>query len=242
MASVRGTIIDPANAPIGGAKVRLAQVDGSGPSKDAESASQGQFEFLDVPPGWYILYFAANGFRETVHAIHVVDGPNEVGPIDARIGLCSESAATVTCGSADDCLRRIPVLSVCEALESGPSSCPWKVVIVGIFKSGMDDTLRLDCPFQLVTGEVGWPSSIGLTRPSQPPELLREEIEKKRQEVLKSGPPGAQPRPERVVGLYGIYRSAAGLTRAPCCSAAVEATLPPARLFGVAEKDLRVIR
>jgi hypothetical protein len=103
-------------------------------------------------------------------------------------------------------------------------------------------SLRLDCPFQLVTGEVGWPSSIGLTRPSQAPDALREEVEKKRQEVLKSGPPGAQPRPERVVGLYGIFVAPAGLASAPCCSAAVETTLPPARLFGVAEKDLRVIR
>jgi hypothetical protein len=242
MAGVRGTVIDPAHAPIGGAKVRLAPVDGAKPSTDADTASQGRFEFFNVLPGWYILYFTANGFRETVHALQVVDGANEVIPMELQPGQCSESAETVTCGSADDCARRIPVLTVCEALESGPASCHRKVVIVGIFKSGMDDTLRLDCPFQLVTGEVGWPSSIGLTRPSQPSDLLRDEIEKKRQEVLKSGPPGAQPRPERVVGLYGYLAFPAGLTNAPCCNAAAETTLPPARLFGIGEKDLRVIR
>jgi hypothetical protein len=105
----------------------------------------------------------------------------------------------------------------------------------------MDETLRLDCPTQLVAGEVGWPSSIGLTRPSMPPDALRDKIEQKRQEILKSGPPGAQPRPERVIALYGKFAIPAGLTNAPCCSAAVETVLPPARLFGAAEKDLRVI-
>jgi hypothetical protein len=238
MATVRGTVIDPANAPMGGATVRLAPVDGSGPSKDAESASQGQFEFLDVPPGWYILYFAANGFRETVHAIQIVDGANEVGRIDVRIFACSDSPSVCDV----PCVRPVPVLSVCEALEARVGVCAGPVVIVGIFKSGMDDTLRLDCPFQLITGEVGWPSSIGLTRPSQPPDLLRDKVEKKRQEILNGGPPGAQPRPERVVGLYGNLSFPAGLTSAPCCSAAVETALPPARLFGVGEKDLRVIR
>jgi hypothetical protein len=161
--------------------------------------------------------------------------------MELRVGVCAESAATVTCGSADDCALRIPVLSVREALETGPSSCPWRVVIVGIFKSGTDETLRLDCPFQLLTGEVGWPSSIGLTRPSNPPDVLRDKVETKRQEILKSGPPGAQPRPERVVGLYGYFRFLTGLTSAPCCSAPVETVLPPARLFGINEKDLRVI-
>jgi hypothetical protein len=131
---------------------------------------------------------------------------------------------------------------VCEALENRESISYQRVVIVGIFKSGMDETLRLDCSAQLVTGEVGWPSSIGLTRPSMPPESLRDEVEKKRAEVLKSGPPGAQPRPERVVGLYGIFISLDGLTKAPCCSATVETVLPPARLFGLSEKDFRVIR
>lgn len=222
--------------------MRLAPIDSARPSIDAASTGQGEFEFLDVPPGWYILYFATSGFRETVRSIHVVDGLNDVGSMEARIGICSESAETVTCG-IDDCISLIPVLSVREALETGPRYlCPWKVVIVGIFKSGMDETLRLDCPFQLVTGEVGWPSSIGLTRPSRAPDELRDQVEKKRQEVLNSGPPGARPLPERVVGLYGIYKSPPGLIKAPCCSAPVETVIPPARLFGIAEKDLRVIR
>jgi hypothetical protein len=253
MASVRGrvrlTSSSRGNGPLESALVRLAPIDGAVPSIDAEVVSQGRFEFLDVPPGLYILS-VLSVYRETVRAIHVVDGANEVGPVDVRFVMC-DGGPVITCEAAplpgslpDFCVRATPVLTVCEALmgDLGARCNVGPVVIVGIFKSGMDDTLRLDCPFQLVTGEVGWPSSVGLNRPSMPPDVLRDRIETKRQEVLRSGPPGAQPRPERVVGLYGGFHSLADLTSAPCCSSAVETALPPARLFGIGEKDLGVIR
>jgi len=223
MGSVRGSVVGP-----GAASVRLARVDGTSASIGTET-STGGFEFLDVSPGWYVLSSIAPDFQESVRAVHV----QAQGAADAGAILLQPMKVTD---------RPAPVLTVCEALSRMARYTHAPAVIVGIFKSGMDETLRLDCSFQLMTGEVGWPSSIGLTRPSQPPDALRDKVEQKRQEILKSGPPGATPRVERIVGLYGIFAAPAGLTSAPCCSAAIETTLPPARLFSVAEKDLRVIR
>jgi hypothetical protein len=74
------------------------------------------------------------------------------------------------------------------------------------------------------------------------PDELRGEVEKKRQQILASAPPEAPLRPERVVGLYGVFNSLTGLSVSPCCGAAVETTFPAARLFGIGETDLRVIR
>lgn len=106
----------------------------------------------------------------------------------------------------------------------------------------MDETLRLDCPIELVSGDVGWPSSIGLNKVDSPPENLRDQIEAKRQQILKAAPPNAPLRPERVVGLYGQFVALAGLAATKCCSSQVQTSLPPARLFGMHETDLRVIR
>jgi hypothetical protein len=215
------------------------RIDRTGDPLDTQTDRAGEFEFADVASGWYILSAAPGGFRDAVRAYRVeAESSIDAGTLMLPIGFITEGNFF----GPDPPPPPIRVLTVCEALENRDTFRYQEVVIVGIFKSGMDETLRLDCPFQLVTGEVGWPSSIGLTGASQPPDLLRDQVEKKRQEVLKSGPPGAQPRTERVVGLYGYFHSVAGLTSAPCCTAPIEAALPPARLFGVAEKDLRVIR
>jgi hypothetical protein len=220
--SIRGS-----TAP--GANVRAAPVDGSAESIAGKADGDGGFEFPNVAAGWYILSSSAPNFRDAVTAVRVpIQGFADAGSLRLQ-----PSSSTPT---------PVRVLTVCDILENRDIFTLQRVVIVGIFKSGMDETLRLDCPLQLVTGQVGWPSSIGLTRPSEPPDSLRDAVEKKREEVIQSGPPGAQPRPERVVGLYGIFVAPAGLNNSPCCSAPVETVLPPARLFGIAEKDLRVIR
>jgi hypothetical protein len=211
-----------------GASVRVAPVDGSSESFGGKIDGAGAFEFPNVPAGWYILSASLPG-GEIVKAIRV-DANIDVGYFNVPAAPRSARGAPT-------------ILTVCEALENRDAIAYQSVVIVGIFKSGMDETLRLDCPTQLVTGEVGWPSAIGLAHPSQAPDELRDRVEKKRQEILKTGPPGAQPRPERVVGLYGIFVAPSGLTNARCCKASMETTFPPARLFDVAEyRDLRVIR
>jgi hypothetical protein len=192
-------------------------------------------------PDRNIASITAQGFREAVRAIHpgqdLGDVVLDVWPFPIGVLTVGESTPPPP----------PTVLTVCEALEKRDRFDQMRVVIVGIFKSGLDETLRQDCPSQLVTGDIGsgqigWMSAIALTRPTDPPESLRAEIEKKRAVILKSGPPGAQPRPERVVALYGRLVSPSGLTSIPCCTAPIEIQAAPARLVGLDERDFRVLR
>ncbi len=224
MPSVRGSV-----AP--GASVRLTRADGSAGSIDAKPNSFGTFTFPDVSSGWYILSAWMPGYSQTVTAVRVEGAFVDAGPIPSPAPVFAWQ------GPAN-----VPVLAVCEALDIRESLASRVVVVVGIFKSGMDETLRLDCPTQLRTGEIGWPSAIGLTKVGNVPDELRGEVEKKRQGILASAPPEAPLRPERVIGLYGVFNSLTALGVTPCCGAAIETVLPPARLFGIGETDLRVIR
>src|SRR5580700_11310997 len=186
MSSIRG------KAPAG-ARVELA-----GPARIGTKAGRdGAFEFSNLTVGWYVLSAALPGFREIVKAVRVMG--------DRSVDFELTAIPPVQQGPA-------PILTVCEALELRDSLSYRPAVIVGIFKSGMDETLRLDCPMELVSGEIGWPSAIGLTKVGNVPDELRGEVEKKRQEILASAPTEAPLRPERVVGLYGVFVSLAGLS------------------------------
>lgn len=214
-----------------GALIRLSDYDGGGQIRTRADRS-GAFRFANPAVGWYVLSAWLPGFQEAVKAL----SPGRDLP-GRNTGVQFDLAPSPGAAGGS-----IPVLTVCEALDQREALDNQPTVIVGIFKSGMDETLRLDCPTELVTGGIGWPSAIGLTKVGNVPDELRGEVEKKRQEILKSAPLEAPLRPERVVGLYGRFVSLAGLTAAKCCSAQVETSLPPARLFGVNETDLRVIR
>ncbi len=241
MATIRGRVVDPQGASIGGASVRLLHPENPEPMTLAQSDGHGNFVLRDVPAGSYIVLTSSAGFRQRANGVRVESVAADLSAIELPLGLISgDVVCSLPCEIPPP--PPIPVLTVCEAFDRRDPLSYQRVVIVGIFKSGMDETLRLDCPTQLASGDVGWPSAIGLTRPSQPPESLRDEIEKKRQEVIKSSPPEAPLRPERVVGLYGVFVSLAGLTAQPCCKAPIETVLPPARLFGMGATDLRVIR
>jgi hypothetical protein len=182
-----------------------------------------------VDSHWSIVSAWTPGQREAVKAVRVDAAQAGVTPVEfPRV--------------AAPPFARVSVLTVCEALDGRDHYNLDTVVIVGIFKSGTDETLRQDCPRQLVTGEVAWPNAVALSNPGTPPENLRDEIEKKRAEVIASYPREAQPRYERVVGLYGLLASPSGLSSVPCCRGSVETTIAPARLFGLGERDLRVIQ
>jgi hypothetical protein len=214
-AQIQPNVVDPSGAPIPDVVVTVQRADST----------------------WSVVSIEAPGFREAVHPVPL-GRETELERIVLELGPSSEGPLT----GRPPRRPRIQVLTVCEALDNRDPLYLTSVVIVGIFKSGLDETLRQDCPNQLVTGDVGWMSAIALTHPADPPESLRAEIEKKRAIVLASGPPGAHPRPERVIALYGRLVSPSGLTSIPCCTAPVEINAAPARLVGLDERDFHVLR
>lgn len=233
--SVHGFTVDPTGFQITQLKVQLHSVERPPFVTSVRSGPGGQFRFTEIEPGWYILYGVAPGFREVAQAIRVEAGKD----VDAgQLRLSVEPYPSLK--------FETHVLTVCEALEGWDRYNLETVVIVGIFRSGTNEneTLREDCARQLKSGEVAWPNAIALSQAATPPDELREEIEKKRQQVLAGYPPGAQPRPERVVGLYGRLASLEGLTSVLCCDGSVETTIPPARLLEASELsgDFSVIR
>src|SRR5580704_2848881 len=98
MASVRGTVVG-ADA----ASLRLVVL-GGGNSIDTRANPSSGFEFPDVPPGWYILSCYAQGFEESVRAVHLQ------GRESADIGTIELHQMPVMMD------RAVPVLTVCEAL------------------------------------------------------------------------------------------------------------------------------
>src|SRR4051812_11621482 len=60
--SVTGTTVDPSNAPIVGAEVKLTSP-ASGINLATMSDAEGNFQFLLLPPGNYTLSASAQGFK-----------------------------------------------------------------------------------------------------------------------------------------------------------------------------------
>lgn len=233
--SVHGSIPDYPALRVAETEIRLVPVGESARAQQVNLSDQRSFRFDDVAPGWYIVAAQVDA-PERLKALHVDAGE------DVDVGEILPSIECPICDFAKlDPPPPVRVLSVCEALTERRSSRD-PIIIVGIFKSGMDQTLRQDCPNELRSGDVGWLSAIALSGSTEPPDQYRDQIEKKKAEIYASYPPEAKPRTERLVGLYGILIMPDGLTSAPCCRAAAETTFAPARLIGINEKDFRVIR
>jgi Carboxypeptidase regulatory-like domain len=58
---LRGTVVDPAGAAISGAQMKLADAT-SGFSRTVATNGHGQYQFLQVPPGTYVVMASAAGF------------------------------------------------------------------------------------------------------------------------------------------------------------------------------------
>lgn len=207
--------------------IRLLPVEG-----EVRSQPGGAFVFRNVEPGSYILW-AEQRERAAVMAIRVDSGR------DADVGRISIPARATRSGP-------VRVVTVCEAIEGHDRYERSEVVLVGIFKSGTEETLRQDCPSQLTTGGIAWMNAVALppspssasTSPILEQPAVRKEIEKKRAEVLAGGAPGTQPRPERVVALYGRLFAPSGLTAVGCgggprCSELLQMNLPAVKLLDV---------
>ena len=114
-ASVLGTIIDPTNSVVAGAKVKLDNLQ-TAVSESAETDTNGIYRFLNVPVGKYKITAQAPGFkivtteefRVAVEARQRVDIKLEVGELTSTVtvsGAAAESTAAECC---------LAVIVVCE--------------------------------------------------------------------------------------------------------------------------------
>src|SRR6202171_1815377 len=61
--SLRGTVTDKSGAAVSGAKITLSNPD-QALNRQATSGSEGEYEFIALPPGTYTLTVEASGFRK----------------------------------------------------------------------------------------------------------------------------------------------------------------------------------
>jgi hypothetical protein len=103
--SVRGTVTDKSGATIAGAKVTLTNAE-QGLQRDANTGSEGEYEFLALPPGTYGLSVEAPSFKkfERKNVQLLVNLPATVD-VTLEIGSASEtievSALTQTLNTTD---------------------------------------------------------------------------------------------------------------------------------------------
>jgi hypothetical protein len=222
----------------------------------AEVAADGKFQIVGLSPGWHVLYAQPDGCRGIVKAVRNVPGKQtfasdmfdtcECWSHTNKDWLCEppmfrpQTAADIR---ASRIPAAIPVVTVCEALQSQLKLNSESVVIVGILTSGNNATLRQDCPNHPVTDEIAWPSAISVVGATPAPKGMRRQVEKKRSLVLATGSRESSIPAERVVGLYGRFVIPEGFATAD--SAATnrlhEMAMAPAALFGSAELHFRAI-
>jgi Carboxypeptidase regulatory-like domain len=111
--NIRGTVIDPSGAVIGGAAVTARQVE-TGLSRSTTSDRNGNYVLLELPIGHYRLQVAAKGFQE-----YAQDGitlnVNETASVSPRLAIGSEKEQVLV--SADAELIEPTVTSMGKVVE-----------------------------------------------------------------------------------------------------------------------------
>jgi hypothetical protein len=103
--SLHGVVTDKTGAAIVGAKITLAN-SAQGLTREASSGPGGEYDFLSLPPGTYVLTIEKAGFRkfEQTHLQLLVNSPATVN-VTLEVGSTSEtievSAQTVTLNTTD---------------------------------------------------------------------------------------------------------------------------------------------
>src|SRR5215471_15100598 len=104
--TIEGNVVDPSGAAVAGAQVTLHHVV-SGYSQSVQSASDGTFKLVNIPPNPYHLEVSASGFSPFSQN---VDIRNAI-PIQIKATLAVAGAQTT-----------LTVESAVEALETDPSA------------------------------------------------------------------------------------------------------------------------
>ncbi|WP_420239658.1 TonB-dependent receptor domain-containing protein [Telmatobacter bradus] len=91
-ATVLGTVTDPSGAVVAQGQVKLHNA-ATGADKSAVSGEQGQFQFVDVPVGSYLLEVVAPGFQKAVASFQLNVGAHQ--RVDVKLQMAS-NVTTVT--------------------------------------------------------------------------------------------------------------------------------------------------
>jgi len=105
---VRGTVIDPQQRPIAGAKVTLASKSSS-LSKTALTDSDGEFTFRTVPVGEYTISAESSGFSNTALTVSVLSDRVTAVRIDLKIAPVTQQVKVVAAPGRVDSGSPTPV-------------------------------------------------------------------------------------------------------------------------------------
>ena len=96
--SIRGRVIDPANAPIGQANVKIENTQ-TGLTKSETTAEDGYYVFPNLPLGSYTVTFQKEGFETQRHPDVVLDAGSEA-TIDAQMHVGAVATSVEVTGGA----------------------------------------------------------------------------------------------------------------------------------------------
>lgn len=100
--TVRGTITDPSDAVIAGAKVTLTSID-SGETREVTSTEDGIFVFPEIKAGFYRMNVEAGGFKRTsvdkikvdVQGVQSLTVKLEIGEISGNVVNVNAEAVSI---------------------------------------------------------------------------------------------------------------------------------------------------
>ena len=93
--SLQGTVQDPTGAGISKANVQLMN-DATAATVSTTADASGNFRFVSVAPGAYIVKVAANGFSKAEIHITLLTEQNQSIPITLKVGAATESVTVTT--------------------------------------------------------------------------------------------------------------------------------------------------
>lgn len=93
-ANLAGTVRDPESATIGGAQILIKNL-ATGLERETASSDQGEFSFIQVPPGEYTLTIIAEGFDKASTILNLALGNTNTISVTLRVGNTSNVVEVV---------------------------------------------------------------------------------------------------------------------------------------------------
>jgi hypothetical protein len=124
--SLRGTVVDPSGAVVGGAQVSLLQ-SSTGFHAEHTTSANGEYSFAQIPPGSYSLTVSASGFANLVKQAELL--VNQPATVDFKLSVSAQqevevNATSETLNTSDASLGNALNSATIEALPSEGRNVP----------------------------------------------------------------------------------------------------------------------